>query len=396
MTRPNIPTIVDAVLAVTGRPERPLGLHEPWFAGRERDYVLDCLDAGWISSVGTYVDRFEQEVAAACGAAHGVAVVNGTAALHTALLLVGVARDEEVIVPALTFVATANAVCHAGAVPHFVDSAADTLGLCPRRLADHLAATTERRADGALVNRATGRRIAAVVPVHVFGHPVDMDPLRALCDELGLPVIEDATEALGSTYKGRGCGSLSRIGVFSFNGNKILTTGGGGAIVTDDADLARRAKHLTTTAKKPHRWAFDHDEVAFNYRMPNLNAAVGCAQLEQLPRFVELKRTLAARYQEVLAGLPGVAVMREPAGSRSNYWLNAVLLDATAAGARDALLEASHAAGLMTRPVWSLMHRQPMFAKCPRADLSVAEDLERRIVNLPSSAFLATAERPAS
>lgn len=390
----DIAATVSALITVTGQPARPLGLHEPWLSGQEWTYVKDCLDSGWISSVGSYVDRFEQEVAKACGAAHGVAVVNGTAALHTALILCGVEPGDEVIVPALTFVATANAVCHTGAIPHFVDSAPDTLGLCPIHLAEHLAMIAKRGPGNTVLNRTTGRRIAAVVPVHIFGHPVDMDPLRTLCDDFGLPLIEDATEALGSTYKGRGCGSLGTIGTFSFNGNKILTTGGGGAIVTNDPHLAQRAKHLTTTAKIPHRWAFNHDEVAFNYRMPNLNAAVGCAQLERLPEFLKLKRLLADRYQDALADCPGLSVVAEPTGAHSNYWLNAILLDAEQASARDALLEATHAAGLMTRPAWNLMHRQPMFTHCPRADLTIAEALEKRIINLPSSAFLATEERP--
>jgi perosamine synthetase len=362
-------------------------LHEPEFAGAEWDLVKDCLDSGWVSSVGKYVDRFETEIANRCGVRHGVAVVNGSAALHAALIVTGVRPADEVIVPALTFVATANAVTHAGAVPHFIDSAMDTLGVDPKALRLHLVAIADR-SGGVTINAKTGRRIAAIMPMHVFGHPVDMDGLLAVAADFALPVIEDAAEALGSLYKSKPCGGLGRIGALSFNGNKIITTGGGGAIVTDDPDLALRAKHLTTTAKMPHKWAFLHDEVGYNYRLPNINAALGCAQLARLDDFLIRKRRLAERYAAGFADCEGLTVVREPAFGTSNYWLNAVMLDEDRAGERDTLLAAANDAGLMCRPAWMLMHRLPMYRNCPRAPLPVAEAIEARLINIPSSAKL--------
>ena len=372
---------------------RPLALHEPCFAGREWEYVKDCLDSGWVSSVGRYVDRFERELAERCGVARAVAVVNGTAGLHTALMVAGVRPGDEVLAPALSFVATANAIAHAGALPHFVDSDPVTLGLDPQRLDEHLDAMAMPGRDGA-INRNTGRAIRAVLPVHIFGHPVAMDALNAVAARWGLTVIEDATEALGSSYHGRPAGSLARLAVLSFNGNKIITTGGGGALLTNDLALADAAKHLTTTAKLPHPWAFEHDQVAWNYRLPNLNAALGCAQLEQLDGFLAAKRQLAARYHEGLANLPGVEVVVEPPGCHSNYWLNAIRVPDAAA--RDALLAASHRDRLFTRPAWGLLSRQPMYRHCPAADLSVAEELAARLVCLPSGADVPSATRGVS
>lgn len=365
-------------------------LHRPHFAGREWDYLKECLDSSYVSSVGAFVTRFERAIADIAGTKHAIAVVNGTAALHVALLLVGVTAGDEVLAPALTFVATANAISYCGAIPHFVDSDPATLGIDPQALRQYLRDIAERRGER-LVNRRTGRRIAAIVPMHTFGHPVDMEPLNALAAELGLAVVEDATESLGSRYKGRPTGSLSQLAAFSFNGNKIVTTGGGGAIATDDAVLAERAKHLTTTAKLPHAWAFIHDAVAFNYRMPNLNAALGCAQLEQLDGFLAAKRKLAARYRRALAGVPGVSFVDEPSFARSNYWLNALLIDAENAGERDELLRRCNAEGLLCRPAWTLMHRLAIYADCPRMPLPVSESIEARLVNLPSGPSLALA-----
>jgi perosamine synthetase len=364
-------------------------LHQPCFGGNEWRYLKECLDTTFVSSVGGFVTRFEEQIAEVAGTAHAVAVINGTAALHVCLLLAGVRAGDEVLAPALSFVVGANAISYCGAVPHLVDSDPVTLGIDPARLADYLR-DIGRRSGPDLVNRRTGRRIRAVMPMHTFGHPVDMEPLLALADALGLWVIEDAAEAIGSRYKGRPAGSWGRLAAFSFNGNKIVTTGGGGAIATDDPALARQAKHLTTTAKLPHPWAFVHDQVGYNYRMPNLNAALGCAQLEQLPDFLAAKRVLAERYRRVLAGLPGLAFVAEPPFARSNYWLNALLLDEALADQREVLLERSNAAGLATRPAWALMHRLPMYAQCPRMDLPVAESIERRLVNLPSGAGLAS------
>ena len=365
---------------------RPIGLHEPRFAGQEWAYLKDCLDTGWVSSVGAYVDRFERSLAERCGVARAVAVVNGTAGLHMALLLAGIKPGDEVLVPALTFVATANAVSYCGGIPHFVDSHPQTLGLDPEALERHLQRVAVPGPNGP-VNRKTGRRIAAVVPVHVFGHPVAMDSLNTLAASWGLAVIEDATESLGSRYQGRPAGSLARLAVLSFNGNKIITTGGGGAILTDDLALADAARHLTTTAKHPHPWLFEHDHVGYNYRLPNLNAAVGCAQLEQFDDILAAKRRLAHCYHHALAGLPGVDVVAEPPGSDSNYWLNAVLLSGQSA--RDAVLEAGHAEGLLLRPAWRLMSSLPMYVACPSAPLPMAEALESRLVCLPSGTALA-------
>ena len=364
-----------------------LPLHEPTFAGNEWPYVKECIDTGWVSSAGAYVDRFEADLAAYTGVRRAVAVVNGTAALHVALLLAGVERDDEVLVPALTFVATANAVAYCGAVPHFVDSEERTLGLDAGKLGEYLdeIAVVE---GGLCRNRATGRTIRAVVPMHTFGHPVDLDALAAVCDRFALVMIEDAAESLGSFYKGRHTGQWGRMATLSFNGNKTITTGGGGALLTDDDALADRAKHLTTTGKRPHRWAYEHDAVAFNYRLPNLNAALGCAQLEQLDGFLAQKRRLAARYAEAFAAVDGVRFVTEPAFAQSNYWLNALLLDEAHADERDPLLAASNDAGVMTRPVWTLMNSLPMYQACPRMDLAVAESIERRLVNIPSSASL--------
>lgn len=367
---------------------RPVALHEPEFRGRERDYVQDCIDSGWVSTVGRYVDRFEEAVAAACGARHAVAVVNGTAALHVCLMLAGVRPGDEVLVPALTFVATANSIAHAGAVPHFVDSEASSLGVDAAALATWLADIAEPTADGCR-NRLTGRRIAALVVVHVFGHPVEMNALAELADRYGLPLIEDAAESLGSLYHGRRCGGLARLAATSFNGNKIVTCGGGGAVLTADAELARAARHLTTTAKLPHPWAFRHDRVAWNYRLPNLNAALGLAQLERLDDMVRRKRDLARAYADAFAALPGVAVLLERPGTTGNYWLNTLLLAPDQAPARDAVLSAAHAAGFLCRPAWDLLHHQPMYADGPRMPLDSVERLAPRILNLPSSPHLA-------
>jgi perosamine synthetase len=361
-------------------------LHEPHFGGREWQYVKECLDTGWVSSAGSRVREFEELLGRLIGRP-AVACVNGTAALRVALALAGVGRDEEVLVPALTFVATANAVAHLGALPHFVDSSETTLGIDPHKLAAHLQRAAVRTA-GATRNRLTGRRLAAIVPMHCFGHPVDMDPLLEVARRWQLPVVEDATESLGSAYKGRMCGALAPLAALSFNGNKIVTTGGGGAILAEDPRLAARAKHLTTTAKVPHPWAFVHDAVGYNDRMPNINAAIGVAQLEQLPRFLAAKRALAARYAKAFAEFPGARLFIPQTFVDSNHWLIALLLDAADGGVRDALIAASNAAGLATRPAWTLLHRLAMYCEHPRAELATAESLEARIICLPSSPSL--------
>jgi perosamine synthetase len=368
----------------------PVALHEPRFAGNEWAYLKECLDSTFVSSVGKFVDRFELDLAAYTGAKHAVAVVNGTAALHVALRLGGVQPGDEVLIPALTFVATANAVVYGGATPHFVDSEEHTLGLDPRALREYLQGITDIR-QKQCVNRATGRVIRALVPMHTFGHPVDIEGTLAVARDFYLTLVEDAAESLGSTFHGRHTGTFGLMGTLSFNGNKTITTGGGGAILINDTELAKHAKHLTTTAKVSHRWEYLHDEIGYNYRLPNINAALGCAQLEQLPDFLAAKRRIFERYQAAFIGVPQVRLIAEPEGCHSNYWLQTVLLDESAAGERDAILATTNGAGFMTRPAWTLMHRLAPYHACPKMELPVAESLERRLINLPSSAHLGMA-----
>lgn len=363
------------------------GLHEPFFGGNESTYLQECLASTFVSSVGPFVDRFESDLANFTGAKYAVAVVNGTAALHVALRLSGVKPDDEVLLPALTFVATANAISYCGAIPHFVDSNETTLGLDPDKLRDYLAKTTEFR-DGQCINRRTGRVIRAVVPMHTFGHPVDMETLLAVAQDYHLVVVEDAAESLGSMYHGQHTGTFGRIGILSFNGNKTITTGGGGAILTNDADLAKKAKHLTTTAKVPHKWAYWHDEIGYNYRMPNLNAALGCAQLEQLPKMLEAKRRIFECYQSAFASIMHVRIMEEVPGCRSNYWLQTLILENADLTRRDAILTATNEAGYMTRPVWTLLNQLPRFKSSPRMPLDTALKLEAQLINLPSSSHM--------
>jgi perosamine synthetase len=386
-TKLDLQDIICALREVLPSDRDYISLHEPRFAGNEWAYVKKCLDTGWVSSVGGYVDRLEADLAAYTGAKRAVAVVNGTAALHICLLLAGVETGDEVLIPTLTFIATANAVAYCGAIPHFVDSEERTLGLDPVRLADYLAEKTELRHDGCY-NRTTGRRIRAVVPMHTFGHPVDLDPLLEVCKNFHIELIEDAAESLGSFYKGRHTGNWGRLSALSFNGNKIITTGGGGAILTNDDELAARAKHLTTTAKVAHRWEFNHDMIGYNYRLPNINAALGCAQLEQLPVFLAAKRDLAERYHQAFEGINGISFFTEPKSCRSNYWLNVLLLNNDLTSERDKLLTLTNNSGIMTRPAWTPMHRLQIFVNCPRMHLPVAESIESRLINIPSSAGL--------
>ena len=385
-TNSNLPQeIVLAIKSVVG--DGPLALHEPRFNGNEWVYLKECLDSTFVSSVGKFVDRFEDDLASFTGVKRAVAVVNGTAALHVALLLAGVEAGDEVLLPALTFIATANAVAYCQATPHFVDSEERSLGMDAVALREYLSTIAEIR-NGQCLNRSTGRVIRAMVPMHTFGHPVDIHALLAIAHDFHLHLIEDAAESLGSTVGGQHTGTFGLMGTLSFNGNKTITTGGGGAILTNDVELGKRAKHITTTAKLPHRWNFVHDEVGFNYRLPNLNAALGCAQLEQLSSFLLDKRRLFEQYQSVFANVPGVRLVTEPAGCHSNFWLQTLLLDAAHANQRDAVLAATNDAGLMTRPIWTLMNRQPMYANAPRAPLPVAESLEERVINIPSSSGL--------
>ena len=383
-----IPGIVSALLRALPQGRGPFALHEPEFNGREREYLAQCIDTGWVSSAGAFVDRFERDLAQYTGATAAVAVMNGTAALHLALHLAGVQPGDEVLVPSLTFIATANAVTYSGAIPHFVDSEPVSCGVDAAKLAEYLSSHTASSATG-LINRVTGRPVRVLVVMHAFGHPADLDELLAVCQKFGLTLIEDGAESLGSFYKGRHTGRHGRISTLSFNGNKVVTTGGGGALLFQESDLAQRAKHLSTTAKLAHKWTFYHDEIGYNYRLPNLNAALGCAQLEQLPGMLLRKRALATRYAEVLEGVAGLTFLQEPAYARSNYWLNAIQLDDEHIGMRDELLRACHLAGILARPVWNLMHTLPMYQDCPRMELSCATHLERSLINLPSSPALA-------
>ena len=372
--------IIQLCKAIYGM-DAPIPLHRPVFSGSERENLVACIDSNFVSSVGEKVTEMEQRVAEFVGAGFGVAAVNGTNALQVALRLVGVEQGDEVITQPLTFVATCNAIAYVSAQPVFVDVERATLGMSPDALRAFLETHGEQRGDGCY-NRATGRRIAACQPMHTFGHPALIDEIAAVCTDWGIPLVEDAAESLGSFHDGQHTGTFGRVGVFSFNGNKIITTGGGGMIVTDDEELALRAKHLTTTAKMPHPYEYVHDEVGYNFRMPNLNAALGCAQMTQLPGFLEAKRKVAEQYAAFCAE-HGMEFVHEPEGARSNFWLNAIVLSDKAE--RDAFLEKTNAAGVMTRPIWRLMVDLPMYANSQHDGLVMSRWLEERVVCLPSS-----------
>jgi perosamine synthetase len=360
-------------------------LHEPRFIGNEKKYVGDAIDSTFVSSVGAYVNRFEEMMQEITGAKYAIATVNGTAALHMALIVAGVKQSDEVLSQDLTFIATANAISYIGAKPIFLDVDRRTLGLS----ADKLEAFLQKfghKANGATFNSKTGNRIAACVPMHSFGFPCEIDRIAAICQEWNIPLVEDAAESLGSYYKGKHTGSFGLLGTFSFNGNKTFTCGGGGAIVTNDEHIAKLAKHLTTQAKTPHAWEFNHDYIGYNYRMPNLNAALACAQLEQLDAFVQNKRELASDYKEFFEGVEGIEYVAEKPDAKANYWLNAILLNDRQE--RDSFLAELNASGVMTRPAWTLMHKLPMFQDTQLGDLSTSEWLEDRLVNIPSSVRL--------
>ena len=361
--------------------DEPVPLHRPALGARERELVVDALDSQSVSSVGHYGIAFEDTVAAYTGAAHAIALVNGTAALHLGLVLAGVGPDEEVITQALTFVATCNAIRYCHAHPVLVDIERATLGMSPDSLEQWLTSNAEVGNDGLCRNAATGRVVRACIPVHTFGHPPRMDRIAEICRRWHLVLIEDAAESLGSLQDGEHAGLVGDMAVLSFNGNKIVTTAGGGMILTGDPALAERARHLSTTAKRADTHHYFHDEVGYNYRMPALNAALGCAQMESLSSFIHAKRRLAARYQEWF-GDSGYEFVTEPAHACSNYWLNAFLAKDRAD--RDRLLQATNEAGVMTRPVWLPMHKLPAFEHCQRADLTEAERAGERLVNIPS------------
>ncbi|MCU8082692.1 LegC family aminotransferase [Shewanella sp. SM23] len=356
-------------------------LHAPTFAGNELKYVTETIQSTFVSSVGKFVDDFERKMETFTGTAKAVATVNGTAALHTALYMAGVKAGDYVITQALTFVATCNALHHMGAQPIFVDVSKVSLSLCPVALDNYLAENAFSNESGCF-HKIDHRRISAVVPMHTFGHPAELDELVAVCSKWNIILVEDAAESLGSYYKGKHTGTIGELGALSFNGNKIITTGGGGMVLCRDSALGARSKHVTTTAKVPHPYEFFHDEPGFNYRLPNLNAALGCAQMEVLPEFLKQKRQLAEHYKTFFADTEFSFVV-EPDYAQSNYWLNAVICPDTES--RDQLLKVTNESGVMTRPIWQLMHRLPMFCYAPRGDLSQSEYIEAHLVNLPST-----------
>ncbi len=382
-TPPDLPSqVVTAIRSVVGK--GPVVLHEPRFTGNEWLYLKECLDSTFVSSVGKFVDRFENDLAKFTGAKYAIAVVNGTAALHIALKLADVQAGDEVLVPALTFIATANAVTYCNATPHFIDSDRHTLGVNVAKLRIYLSENTHQH-SGRCINTITGKVIRAVVLMHTFGHPADLDGILSIANDFNIALVEDAAESIGSYYHGQHTGTFGVLGTLSFNGNKTITTGGGGAILTSDPSLAHHAKHITTTAKLPHAWEFKHDEIGYNYRLPNLNASLGCAQLERLPSMLASKRALFEKYQFAFSGISGVSLMVEPNNCRSNYWLQTLLIDADNLNERDHILNLTNKSGLMTRPAWKLMHELAPFKDCPKMDLAEASSLVQRIINIPSS-----------
>jgi|TARA_B100000959_G_scaffold286471_1_gene365266 aminotransferase in exopolysaccharide biosynthesis len=358
-----------------------IALHAPRFLSNEKKYLVDAIDSSFVSTVGEYVNQFEQKVAEYIGAQYAIATVNGTAALHAALIVAGVKHNEEVITQSLTFVATCNAIRYCGADPVFVDVDRTSLGMSADSLAEFLNQHTEIRGNGQCWSKLTNRRIRACVPMHNFGHPVKINAIKKLCEENCIQLIEDAAESLGSYYDDQHTGTFGNISAISFNGNKIITTGGGGVVVTDDAEIARHLKHITTTAKQPHPWLYIHDELGFNYRMPNINAALGCAQMESLPDYIQNKRILAERYSSWFKETE-YEFIQEPPNTRSNYWLNAFLTNNR--DERDSILEQTNQNGIMTRPAWTPLHTLEMYRDCFRQDLPNTEWIEDRLVSIPS------------
>ena len=359
-------------------------LHEPKFIGNEKKYLNDCIDSTFVSSVGKYVDRFEKEFASYVGAKYAIATVNGTAALHISLILANVKKDDEVITQPLTFIATCNAISYIGAKPIFLDVDLDTLGLSPKSLKNFLEQNCEI-VNNQCINKTTKKVIKACVPMHTFGHPCKIEEIKEICEKWHITLVEDAAESLGSFYKDKHTGTFGKVGAFSFNGNKIITSGGGGVIVTDDEVLAKRAKHITTTAKIPHPYEYVHDEIAYNYRLPNINAALLVAQMENLDRFLNSKRELALSYEEFFK-TSNIDFIKEPKDSKSNYWLQAILLNDLKQ--RDEFLEFTNKNGVMTRPIWRLMNELEMYKYCQKDELKNAKYLEERVVNIPSSVRL--------
>lgn len=375
------PEIIKFIRSQYNQQENFIPLHEPSFIGNEKKYVVECIDSTFVSSVGEFVDRLEEKVAAYTGAVKAVACVNGTNALHMALKLACVDSGDEVITQSLSFIATCNAISYCGAHPVFIDVDADTMGMSPASLKAFLENEIIQK-QNKCYNRKTGRKISACVPMHTFGHPCQIDEIAQLCDDYNITLIEDAAESIGSLYKGKHTGTYGKIGVLSFNGNKIITTGGGGVMIFNDEELAGKAKHLTTQAKVPHRWEFVHDAIGYNYRMPNINAALGVAQLENLDLFLNFKRELAGRYDEFFKSI-GMSFFTEPENAKSNYWLNVVLVENRTE--RDVLLKYLNDNGIMARPIWKLMNELEMFKNCQAGDLVSSKWFSDRVINIPSS-----------
>ena len=373
--------IINAIRSVVGA--KNIALHEPVFNGNEWLYLKECLDSTYVSSVGNFVNRFELDLANYTGSKYAVAMVNGTAALHIALMLAGVKADDEVLIPALTFVATANSVIYCNAIPHFVDSDESSLGIDAEKLRDYLVSSTEQRA-GQCINSSTNRVIRVIVVMHTFGHPSCMDKLLKVASDFNITLVEDAAESLGSFYCGKHTGTFGLFGTLSFNGNKTITTGGGGALLTDNKKLAEHAKHLSTTSKLKHSWEYRHDEIGYNYRLPNLNAALGCAQLEQLPKMLSSKRKLFTNYQKAFEAVLSLKLVVEPSQCQSNYWLQTILLDTDYQDQREYLIEALNNVGLMSRPAWILINELLPFNSFPKMDLTMSKSLAHRLINIPS------------
>ena len=376
--------IVAGTRAVMQTSEGNIPLHVPVFGKNAAGYVNECITTGWVSSAGKYVDRFEEDLAKFTGAKRAVAVSNGTSALHIALKLCGVEPGDEVLLPSLTFVATANAVSYCHATPHFVEVESHTLGIDADAIRAYLDKIAEVK-DGKCVNRNTGQTIRCLIGMHAFGHPFELESVLKLCEDFSLDLVEDAAESIGSFYQQRHTGLFGRVGILSFNGNKTITTGGGGAIVTDDESLADLAKHLTTTGKQPHAYRYFHDMVAYNYRMPNLNAALGCSQLEDLPAILESKREIATGYLSKFANNPEFEILSEPENCRSNYWLNALVLSNANSKYHDTIIQQLNQSGIIVRPIWEPLHTLPMYRDAPRMNLDVTMNLAQRIINLPST-----------
>ena len=377
--------IISFIRKTFNEPSEFIPLHDPRFIGNEKKYLNDCIDSNFVSSVGEYVGKFEKSCAEYTGAKYAVAAMNGTAALHIALMLSGVKRDEEILTQPLTFIATANAISYTGAHPVFIDVDKETMGLSPSKLEEYLINHAIIREDGYSYNKTTGNRFGACVPMHTFGHPVRLDEIIDICNKYNIPCIEDAAESLGSYYKGSHTGTKGKFGILSFNGNKIVTCGGGGMILTNDEALAKKAKHITTQAKVPHSWEFVHDEIGYNYRLTNVSAALGCAQMESMDFFIGEKRKLATKYKEFFAGSE-YTFFEEPENCKSNYWLNVILTKDK--NTRDEFLKITNENGVMTRPAWELMPQLRMFQHCECAPIPNAEWLADRIVNIPSSVII--------